>query len=114
MKTRSLRYGARRGVVAGGQVIRRGDQRGGVAVATSRTRGTGDKPETGETAGRAFARLLDRAVDSGGWLLIVVSLFILLPVGVLYLASKGMKDSEPVKHVHVEADILKPVNILAD
>jgi hypothetical protein len=65
-------------------------------------------------AKRGFGQLLDWVVDSGGWLLIVVGLFILLPVGVMYLVSQGVKEESRDRHVRVEADILAPVNIFSD
>jgi hypothetical protein len=90
------------------------NQRGGGVSGAGFNCGVANQAGAQESVGRKFGRLLDWAVDSGGWLLIVVSLFILLPVGVMYLASRGMKDSEPVNHARVEADILTPVNIFAD
>lgn len=61
-----------------------------------------------------FNEALNWAVDSGVWLLIVVGLFILLPVGVMYLVSQGVKEEPIVRHERVEADILAPVNIFSE
>ncbi len=61
-----------------------------------------------------FNEALNWAVDSGVWLLIVVGLFILLPVGVMYLVSQGVKDEPVVRQERVEADILAPVNIFSE
>jgi hypothetical protein len=61
-----------------------------------------------------FNEALNWAVDSGVWLAIVVGLFILLPVGVMYLVSQGVKDEPVARQERVEADILAPVNIFSE
>ena len=119
MKTKSLRRDASRGV--GGTVrVARGGNLSGVGVRDGLGRGGVQvtEPVTDarrqREAKRGFGQLLDWVVDSGGWLLIVVGLFILLPVGVMYLVSQGVKEESRDRHVRVEADILAPVNIFSD
>lgn len=61
-----------------------------------------------------FRQMLDRSIESGRWVLVVVALFILLPVGVMYLVSRAVKDPEPIRMVKRQADILDPVNIFSN
>lgn len=91
--------------------LKRGAGQRGAGSSTRRTEHVQVRPVVAQSR---FGMALDKAVDSGGWLLIVVGLFILLPAGVMYLVSRGVKERQAVRQERVEADILAPVNIFAD
>ena len=81
----------------------------------SRARGGLERHENqGVVQGSSLRRLVRRAMDSWGWVLLVVALFILLPAGLMYLVSQAVNDPDPVRLVKKEPDILAPVNILSD
>lgn len=67
----------------------------------------------GQPKGR-FRQMVDRSIESGRWVLVVVALFILLPAAVMYLVSRTVEDPEPIRMVKKEANILAPVNIFSD
>lgn len=121
MKTKAVRGGVALGAAGSRPNLRSIGQRG-VMSAGALGRGDADRSRVEEADSvktrmhlkRSFREVLDWAVDSGGWLLIVVGLFILLPVGVMYLATWSAKEEAPAVETRVEADILAPVNILAD